>query len=159
MWLTTLGLIDFHLTPCCPSIEGRATPQSKNGQLAFLRIGRVCALEHHTGDAGVSKPRITEVDDQPKRQVHQFHVRKTLRLVARHVHLVFVKRVRVARIPSVVSRIGKRPFIACRVSDLRSSLILSPTLEHYQSFSNWDFVPDPEKRRFGGFFLQLQTHL
>ena len=67
MWLTTLGLIDFHFTPRCPSIAGRATPQSENGQLAFLRIGCVRAFEYHTGDSGVTETRVTEVDDQSKR--------------------------------------------------------------------------------------------
>ena len=41
MWLTTLALL--------------ATPQSENGQLAFLRIGRVRTLEDYTGDAGVTE--------------------------------------------------------------------------------------------------------
>ena len=50
------------------------TPESENGQLAFLQIGCVCALEDYTGDAGVTESWVAEIDDQSKRKVHQLHV-------------------------------------------------------------------------------------
>ena len=51
----------------------------------------ICASKNDATNPALSKPIVAEVDDQPQRYVHQLHVRKQLRAMTRHVHLVLVE--------------------------------------------------------------------
>lgn len=113
MWLTTLSrnMMKYYCHFIAFLFSGRATPQSGNGQLAFLLVGHVRTLEDHSRDARSTETLIAEVHYHPERKIHQFHIREALRLMARHIHLIFIKSLRFYHKASVDQNINTKFFL------------------------------------------------